>query len=53
MDRTASGLPPSGERSMSDAWSGRVAFTFQGEEFEGDAEFAVLDGAVYWLRGCR
>ena len=44
---------PSGDRSVSDAWSGRVAFTFQGEDFEGDAGFAILDGTVYWLGQCR
>lgn len=44
---------PGGDRSIADAWSGRVAFTFQGEELEGDAGFAVLDGVVYWLGQCR
>lgn len=44
---------PAGDRSISNAWSGRVAFTFQGQEFEGDAGFAALDGIVYWLGQCR
>ena len=44
---------PGGDRSVSNAWSGRVAFTFQGQEFEGDAGFAVLDDVVYWLGQCR
>lgn len=44
---------PGGDRSITDAWSGRVAFTFEGQDFEGDAGFAVLDGVVYWLGQCR
>ncbi len=44
---------PGGDRSVSNAWSGRVAFTFQGQEFEGDAGFAILDGTVHWLGQCR
>lgn len=44
---------PDGARSISDAWSGRVAFTFQGEDFESEAGFAVLDGVVLWLGQCR
>lgn len=44
---------PNGNQSISDSWAGRVAFTFQGQEFEGDARFAVLDGLVYWLGQCR
>ena len=44
---------PDGERSITDTWTGRVMFTFQGQEFEGDAGFAILDGVVYWLGQCR
>lgn len=44
---------PNGQRSIADSWSGRVAFTFGGQEFESDAGFAVLDGVVYWLGQCR
>ena len=34
-------------------YSGAVRFTYQGTEFEDQAQFAVLDGSIYWLGICR
>jgi hypothetical protein len=34
-------------------YSGPVRFTYQGAEFEDQAQFAVLDGSIYWLGICR
>lgn len=44
---------PGGELAISNTWTGRVAFTFGGSEFEGEAGFAELDGTFYWLGQCR
>ncbi|MGH8928259.1 MAG: hypothetical protein ACRDWH_07900 [Acidimicrobiia bacterium] len=42
-----------GSFGVDDVFSGPISFVFQGSPFEGRADFAVLDGLVYWLGICR
>lgn len=34
-------------------YSGPISFVYQGAPFEGQAQFAVRDGLIYWLGICR
>ena len=36
-----------------EVYSGAVAFTFQGQDFDSEATFAIEDGAVRWFTECR
>lgn len=44
---------PTGTLAVEDMWSAPVAFTFNGEKFETQSSFAVIDGSVFWLGECE
>lgn len=44
---------PTGSLAVEGMWSAPVAFTFNGEEFETQSSFAVIDGSVFWLGECE
>jgi hypothetical protein len=43
----------SGTFEVDDLYSGPISFVYQGASFEGQAQFAVQDGSIYWLGICR
>lgn len=43
----------SGTFEVDDLYSGPISFVYQGATFEGQAQFAVQDGSIYWLGICR
>ena len=43
----------SGTFEVDDLYSGPISFVYQGASFEGQAQFAVRDGSIYWLGICR
>ncbi len=43
----------SGTFEVDDLYSGPISFVYQGTSFEGQAQFAVQDGSIYWLGICR
>jgi hypothetical protein len=43
----------SGTFEVDDLYSGPISFDYQGASFEGQAQFAVQDGSIYWLGICR
>ena len=43
----------SGTFEVDDLYSGPISFVYQGAAFEGQAQFAVQDGSIYWLGICR
>ena len=42
-----------GTFEVDDLYSGPISFLYQGASFEGQAQFAVQDGSIYWLGICR
>lgn len=42
-----------GTFEVDDLYSGPISFVYQGAPFEGQAQFAVQDGSIYWLGICR
>jgi hypothetical protein len=51
--RTETFVMGTGSFEVTDVFSGPISFTFQGSSFDGQADFAVLDGVIYWLGVCR
>jgi hypothetical protein len=45
--------PEGSQFPIADTFTVTVSFTFQGEPFESEAQFALLDGLMYWLGTCR
>lgn len=43
----------SGTFEVDDLYSGPISFVYQGASFEGQAQFAIQDGSIYWLGICR
>lgn len=50
---TATISTESGTFEVDDLYSGPISFVYQGASFEGQAQFAVQDGSIYWLGICR
>jgi hypothetical protein len=44
---------PAGTGTIADAFSAPVSFVFQGQSFDGEGGFALVDGIVMWLGQCR
>lgn len=45
---------PDGEQfAIADTFTAPVSFTFQGERFEADAQFALVDSLMFWLGTCN
>lgn len=40
-------------RAVSDVYVAPIRFTFQGESFDSQGQYALLDGLVHWLGVCR
>lgn len=43
----------SGTFEVNDLYTGPISFVYQGAFFEGQAQFAVQGGSIYWLGICR
>ena len=43
----------SGTFEVDDLYSGPISFVYQGASFEGQAQFAIRSGSIYWLGICR
>jgi hypothetical protein len=39
--------------AIADVFTAPVSFTFEGADFEAEAQFALVDGRIYWLGSCR
>lgn len=50
---TATISTESGTFEVDDLYSGPISFVYQGAFFEGQAQFAVQGGSIYWLGICR
>ena len=45
--------PEGSQFPIADTFTATVTFSFQGEAFESQAQFALLDHLMYWLGTCR
>jgi hypothetical protein len=43
----------SGTFEVDHLYSGPISFVYQGVSFEGQAQFAIREGSIYWLGICR
>ncbi len=50
---TATISTENGTFEVDDLYSGPISFVYQGAFFEGQAQFAVQGGSIYWLGICR
>ncbi len=44
---------PAGTGTISDAFVAPVSFVFQGQSFDGEGGFALVDNDMFWLGQCR
>lgn len=44
---------PAGTGTIEDAFSAPVSFVFQGQQFDGEGDFALVDGEMRWMGQCR
>ena len=51
--RDQSFTTPAGTGTIADAYSAPVSFTFQGQLFDAEGDFALIGTEMYWLGQCR
>ncbi len=51
--RDQSFTTPAGTGTIADAFSAPVSFIFQGQLFDAEGDFALIDTEMYWLGQCR